>query len=31
MVKAAVERKEAVWKERLGARDEAAKDKYMEV
>ena len=30
MVKAAVERKEAAWKEVLGAKDEAAKDRCME-
>ena len=31
VVKAAAERKKAVWKEVLGVRDEAAKEKYMEV
>ena len=31
MVKIAVERKEAAWKEVLGARDAAAKDRCIEV
>ena len=30
MVKTKVERKEAAWKEVLGARDEVAKERYME-
>ena len=31
VVKGAVRRKETVWKEMLGARDEETKESYMEV
>ena len=31
MVKGAVERMKAAWKEVLGAKDEVAKDRFMEV